>query len=118
IADNLETELKKSIENWESKKENFENLEQINENEFNLDYHRLFEEEKEILIGNLNATKTYVLNNFETILNEIDIKPKFFIDFEYDENAKTFLIDLDLPEIEHLPKETASILQSGKLSVK
>jgi len=118
IADNLETELKKSIENWETKKENFENSEQIKEKDFNLNYLKVFEQEKENLIGNLNATEFYVLNNFETILNEINIKPVFFIDFEYVEKNKTFLIDLDLPEIEHLPKETASILQSGKLSVK
>ncbi|MBJ2173061.1 DUF4236 domain-containing protein [Aureibaculum sp. A20] len=118
IADNLETELKKSLENWKTKKENFENSEQTKEKDKNINYHKSFEREKENLIGNLNATEFYVLNNFETVLNEIDIKPEFFIDFEYDEKNKTFLIDLDLPEIEHLPKETASILQSGKISVK
>ncbi|MGY0407912.1 MAG: hypothetical protein ACWIPJ_06110 [Polaribacter sp.] len=118
IADNLETELKKSIENWKTTKENFENSEQIKEKDINLNYHKTFEQKKENLNGNLNGTENYVLNNFETVLKEIDIKPEFFIDFEYDEKKKTFLIDLDLPEIEHLPKETALILQSGKLSVK
>ena len=118
ISDNLEQRLKKSVENWKTKKENFENSEVSKEKEINLNYHKTFEQKKENLYGNLNGTENYVLNNFETILKEIDIKPEFFIDFEYNEKNKTFFIDLDLPEIEHLPKETASILQSGKLSVK
>jgi len=70
------------------------------------------------LINNLNGTSDFVIPNFETILKEIDIKPEFFIDFEYNEENKTFLLDLDLPEIENIPEKTASILQSGKLSVK
>ena len=118
ISDNLEQKVKKSVENWKTKKENFENSEAIKENEINLNYHKNFEQKKKNLNGNLNGAENYVLNNFETILKEIDIKPEFFIDFEYDEKNNTFFIDLDLPEIEHLPKEIASILQSGKLSVK
>jgi hypothetical protein len=118
ISDNLEQRLKKSVENWKTKKENFENSEASKEKDINLNYHKTFEQKKENLFGNLNGTENYVLNNFETVLKEIDIKPEFFIDFEYDEKNKIFFIDLDLPEIEHLPKETASILQSGKLSVK
>ncbi len=118
ISDNLEQRLKKSVENWKTKKEKFEKSEASKEKDINLNYHKIFEQKKENLFGNLNGTENYVLNNFETILKEIDIKPEFFIDFEYDEKNKTFFIDLDLPEIEHLPKETASILQSGKLSVK
>lgn len=118
IADNLEQTLKKSVENWKTQKENFENLELKKEKENNIEFLKAFEQKKENLFGNLNGTENYVINNFETVLKEIDIKPEFFIDFEYDEKTKTFFIDLDLPEIEHLPKETASILQSGKLSVK
>lgn len=118
IQDNLDIKLRQSIENWETKKERFEKSEQIKEKDINLTYLKTFEQEKENLSNNLNATENFVLNNFETILNEIDIKPEFFIDFEYEEENKTFLIDLDLPEVEHLPKETASILKSGKLSVK
>ncbi len=118
IEENLEQELKKSIENWKKQKEDFEKSEETKEREINQNYLKVFEQEKENLIDNLNATKSFVFKNFETILNEIDLKPEFFIDFEYDEKNKTFLIDLDLPEIEHLPKKTASILKSGKLSVK
>ncbi|TNJ41328.1 DUF4236 domain-containing protein [Tamlana fucoidanivorans] len=118
ITDNLEQTLKKSIENWKTQKENFENSELNKEKESNIEFLKAFEQKKENLLGNLNGAENYVINNFETVLKEIDIKPEFFIDFEYDEKTKTFFIDLDLPEIEHLPKETASILQSGKLSVK
>ncbi|TJY34074.1 DUF4236 domain-containing protein [Pontimicrobium aquaticum] len=118
VQENIEQKLNSSIENWEKQKADFEKSEKTKEKDINKNYLKTFEQEKENLIDNLNATESFVLKNFETILNEIDLKPEFFIDFEYDQKNKTFLIDLDLPEIEHLPKETASILKSGKLSVK
>ncbi len=118
IQENLDQKLKSSIETWEKQKLTFENSEQTKEKDINKNYIKTYEQEKQNLIDNLNATESFVLKNFETILNEIDIKPEFFIDFEYNEKSKTFFIDLDLPEIEHLPIETASILKSGKLSVK
>lgn len=118
VKNNLGLELRKSIEVWETKNENFEKSEHAKETDLNANYLKTFEQEKENLQANLDATENFVLANFETILKEIDIKPEFFIDFDYDVKTKTFLVDLDLPEIEHLPKETASILQSGKLSVK
>lgn len=118
IQDNLDIELKNAIENWEIKKENFEKSELQEGKDINVTYLNTFEQEKENLSNNLNAAENFVLINFQKIINEIDIKPEFFVDFEYEEKSKTFLIDLDLPEIENLPKETASILRSGKLSVK
>ncbi|ADV48759.1 hypothetical protein Celal_1447 [Cellulophaga algicola DSM 14237] len=118
VKNNLDLRLRKSIKDWEIKKVNFEKSEQAKEIDNNANYLKAFEQEKENLQANLDATENFVLANFETILKEIDIKPEFFIDYDYDFKTKTFLVDLDLPEIEHLPKETASILQSGKLSVK
>lgn len=118
VSDNLELELEKATKNWTLEKEKFENLELVKEKEVNIRNYNAYKQQKKNLIDNLNAEETYVLNSFESLLKEISIMPEFFIDFEYDEKNKTFLIDLDLPEIEHLPKKTASLLQSGKLSVK
>ncbi|MET6989142.1 DUF4236 domain-containing protein [Sediminicola arcticus] len=118
IESNLDKRLNDLIAQWEEQKEDFEKSEIIREKESNEDSLKTYQTKKDILIKNLNGTENFVLQNFEAILNEIDIKPEFFVDFEYNEDDKTFLIDLDLPEIEHLPKETATILKSGKLSVK
>lgn len=92
-------------------------MEQIRESEANNKYLKLYEEEKKSLEGSLEATKYYVMKNYEALLREIDIEPEFFVDYEYSENKRTFFIDLDLPEIEDLPTIEASLLKSGRISV-
>lgn len=118
VEDNIDLELKKSIEKWEKEKILFEEMEDELEVENNKNLQDFFENEKMNLVNNLNGNEEFVLKNFETILNEIKIEPEFHIDFEYDEEEKIFYIDLDLPEIEDIPKEIATILGSGKISVK
>lgn len=118
ISENIENRHKTRLENWEKEKGFFESKESEKEAKQNKEFQENFEFKKRILKGNLEGKSEAVLLNFETILNEIDIKPEFHLDFEYDENLKHFHIDLDLPEIEDLPNETSSILKSGKLSVK
>lgn len=118
ISENIENRFKTRLENWENEKSFFENKESEKEEKQEKEFQEDFEFKKRILKGNLEGTSEAVLLNFETILNEIDIKPEFHLDFEYDETLKRFHIDLDLPEIEDLPNETANILKSGKLSLK
>ncbi|WP_026914884.1 DUF4236 domain-containing protein [Christiangramia portivictoriae] len=118
ISENLEVRYKTRLENWRHEKSFFENEESEKERKKNDEFQKEFEFKKRLLEGNLEGTSEAVLMNFETILNEINIKPEFFLDFEYDEKQKHFHIDLDLPEIENIPNETGSILKSGKLSVK
>lgn len=118
ISDNIESRQKNRLENWENEKSLFDSNEAENEERKNEEFQKDFECKRELLKGNLEGSSEAVFMNFETILNEIDIKPEFFLDFEYDEKQKHFHIDLDLPEIEDLPKKTATILKSGKISVK
>jgi hypothetical protein len=118
VENNFDEKLKDLITSWVEEKGDFEKSESIREKQSNEDSQRTYDTKKDTLIKNLNGNVDFVLQNFEVILNEIDIKPEFFVDFEYQEENKSFLIDLDLPEIEHLPKETGTILKSGKLSVK
>lgn len=118
ISENIEDRFETRLENWENDKSTFESKESEKEEKQNKEFKEDFVFKKRILQGNLEGTSEAVLINFETILNEINIKPEFHLDFEYDENLKHFHIDLDLPEIGDLPKENANILKSGKLSVK
>lgn len=118
VEENLENRLKESIDSWIFEKDTFEKNELLKEVGINEEYQLEYGTNWNSLTSNLNGSEDFVLKNFEAILSEIDIKPEFFIDFEYREEKKTFLIDLDLPEIEHIPKKTATILKSGKLSVK
>lgn len=118
VSENIESKYNNRLKSWENEKIFFESKESEKEGKQKKEFQKDFELKKRLLEGNLEGTSEAVLMNFETILNEINIEPEFFLDFEYDENQKHFHIDLDLPEIEHLPSETACILKSGKLSVR
>ena len=118
VTENLESRLEKSIKDWEKAKKAQEDNTKHFEKQFNIQQEKQIKEEKELLQHNIEGKEYVVLNNFQDILNEIEIKPEFHVDFTYDENNRTFFIDLDLPEIEDLPKEKSSLLKSGKLSVK
>ena len=118
IAENLSNKYMIIWESWKNEKTLFKSTESEKEREQNAEFQKDYEIKKKLLKGNLEGTSEAVLMNFETILNEIKVRPEFSLDFEYDEKHKHFHIDLDLPEIEHLPKETGIILKSGKLSVK
>lgn len=118
IENNLDQYLKNAMACWLVEKDDFEKGESIREIQSNEDSQIAYDTKKDNLTKNLNGEEDFVLKNFEAILNEIDIKPEFFVDFEYLEDEKTFLIDLDLPEIEHIPKKTATILKSGNYPLK
>ena len=114
VSENLDINLNSALKDWTVEKNYFIESEIIKEKSIN----KQFQKEYEDLNESLNGISDFVILNFETILDEIDIKPEFFVDFDYDEKNKEFNIDLDLPEIEHLPTKKATLLKSGKISVK
>ncbi len=118
VKENLEVRLNNAIEKWTKEKGAFEKEQALEANEKNAQYLEEYKLTKDALEKNLEGASEHVIGNFQEILNEVVIKPEFHLDFEYDETIKVFHMDLDLPVVEHIPTKTASLLQSGKLSVK
>lgn len=118
INENLESKFENALFAWEQQKIVFDKEEIEKKRLLDENYLNEFLAEKENLLGNLEGKEDIVLLNFQRMLSEIQIKPSFFVDFQYNENEKTFYLDIDLPEVEDIPKKTANILKSGKISVK
>lgn len=61
---------------------------------------------------------TYIKEGTESWLNTVAVPFEFSAQYSYDDADKTLWLDLDLPEIEDIPQEEASQLESGKMKVK
>lgn len=61
---------------------------------------------------------TYIKEGTESWLNNVAVPFEFSAQYSYDEVTNTMWLDLDLPEIEDIPQEEASQLDSGKMKVK
>lgn len=61
---------------------------------------------------------TYIKEGTESWLNQVAVPFEFSAQYSYEDEKKTLWLDLDLPEIEDIPQETASQLESGKMKVK
>lgn len=118
IMDHLDSRYNVKVENWKIEKDLYHSKELERKKETNKLYQQEYQNQLKLMESNLEGKKDFVLESFESILNNLEIKPEFFLDFEYNEDDKAFNLDLDLPEIEHLPVKKSSILASGKLSVK
>ena len=64
----------------------------------------------------LAGTRQYITHSYEKMLADIEIPVDISVDFEYD--GKIVKLDLDLPEIEEMPNQIASINSRDHVVVK
>jgi hypothetical protein len=118
ISTNLEGKLSELILNWENDKTiHIKNQIEIetNENQLRLEDYNF---KRDFLYSMLSGASDFVYSQTDILLNSIKLPIEFSIDYHYSPQSKSFYVDLDLPEIEHIPQQKAAILASGKLSVK
>lgn len=65
-----------------------------------------------------NEDPAYIKEATENWLNTVAVPFEFSAQYSYDAASKTLWLDLDLPEIEDIPQDEASQLESGKMKVK
>lgn len=118
VANNLQTRHHGLLGKWWQRKYDFELDQDKIESEQNAIFIEEYESIKTDLENYLEGGEDYVSNKIEVILNEITLPVDFSIDYEYAKDKSTLFIDLDLPEIEDMPKEKVNTLASGKISVK
>jgi hypothetical protein len=116
VEENLQKTFLEKTEDWESKNkafnENENNIKITKDKEYLEDFKTVKTELEKILSGN----NIYIESKIESIISEITLPVEFTLDYEYSE--QNLKIDLDLPEIEDMPTDKASILSSGKISIK
>jgi len=118
VNDNIELRLAKEVEKWENLKSDFINKEKTTKIQLDDQYKNDFFETKLHLENYLNGESSFVNGMIEKLINEITLPVEFSLDYEYNFDSNNLFIDLDLPEINDLPKEKVNTLASGKISIK
>lgn len=118
VANNIKQRLQQKFEEWELKRDSFNKAEEENEIKQNKLFFKQYIEARSKIENFLNATDASVSKSVEELLSEITLPVDFAVDFEYSESISTLYIDLNLPEIEDMPKMKVNLLQSEKISIK
>jgi hypothetical protein len=117
VSENLNEFHNRKVIKWEDNLANHKERERARQKEIeNLNQEI---DNKHNLINNyvLKGNESYIISAIAKRLKEIELPVEFSIDYDYNPQGY-LLIDLNLPEIEHLPTTKAQILQSGKISIK
>lgn len=118
INSNVEVRMEETINQWNQRKSDFDNQEQQLELRFNQYHKDLYNSKRNEFEGYLSGNPDFVNSQIERILNSIVVPVDFSIDYDYVPQNETLFIDLNLPEIEDLPKTKVNTLSSGKISIK
>jgi hypothetical protein len=118
VTNNTHQRLQELMDRWSRKRDQFDAEQGKVELEKNNVFLNQYNETKNELESYLNGNEDFVCNCIEALLSEITLPVDFSIDYDYNKDKSTLYIDLDLPEIEDMPKEKVNTLASGKISIK
>lgn len=118
VERNLQPEYDKEVEQWLSEKNAFEKAEREKQEQETKRLFEEFEARKNELEDCLSGAERYVQSQIDSFLKSLTLPVEFSVNYEYSQEKGHLMVDLDIPEIEDLPKDKANILASGKLSIK
>jgi len=110
--------LKERTDKWESGKAEFEKGEDIKEKGKNAELLNDYNSLKTNIDNYINGDEDFISKEIEAILKSITLAVEFSVDYEYNKENSTLYVDIDLPEIEDMPKLKVKTLVSGKISIK
>ena len=105
------------FEEWNKRKTQHENDESNREIQTNNQYQINYETQKELLENAITGNREYIECKINEWVLSIELPVKFNLQYEYNDSG-IIKIDLDLPEIDELPKEKAIQLASGQIKRK
>lgn len=108
----------KELQDYEKRKDDFEQNEIKKESEMNKRYAQEAEEEKDKIRQIMKNDTEFIENSVLSWLRSLTLTVDFDVDFEYDINTKTMILDLTLPVINDIPTEKAVRLSSGTVKSK
>lgn len=77
-----------------------------------------YESHRQWYASRLDPGAEAVEDGVEAWLADLELPVEMDAQIQYDAASGALYIDLDLPEIEHLPQTTAEVLRSGRLSIR
>ncbi len=118
VESHMATEYQKLLEKWQKDRDDFEAREKEVKRADELKKKEEYEKIQKELHEKSASPEDYINKSIEHLLKSIALPLEFSLDYEYDGTKGYLLVDLDLPEIEHLPLKKVSILSGGNISIK
>ena len=118
IKNNSDARLQEEIKKWEYYRDNYDVIEAEKEEAENILFYQEYELERKALEDIYYGPEDYVNERFDEALSNMELPVEIAVNYEYNEDKGLMLIDLDLPEIEDMPREQADYDSSGHLVVK
>ncbi len=118
VDQNIQFEYDAALNRWLSDKETFEKAEAGKKEQEDGRLLAAFESRKNELKNFLSGAEYYVHSQIDSFLKSLSLPVDFSLNYDYEQEKGILMVDLDVPEIEDLPKDKANLLLSGKLSIK
>jgi len=118
VHSHLNERFEETIKAWKTNKEEFDKKEKEETAKLNREAKREYDEAISHFKGLINGDEEVINNEVEEFLTGIELPLEFNINYSYTKSNSSLLIDLDLPEIENMPAETAMQLASGMKKIK
>lgn len=106
------------LNTWKLNKMAFEEKESEKKEREDAQNKKLYENARKDLERELSNPEETITKRINEFLADLVLPVEFSIEFEYLKDNKSLYVDLDLPEIEDLPKKKAMVSASGKISIK
>lgn len=103
---------------WQTEKTMFENTEAAKAEQLNAEYKAEYEQLKMSFEKALQGDAEYIEAASEQWIASCELPVEIATQFEYRADEHCLMVDLDLPEIEDLPTETAVQMANGNLKIK
>ncbi len=118
VQANINERFANATKAWEANKEDFDKTEKEKASNINQGYKQEYDEAIAHSKNIINGDEETINDEIEAFLSEIELPLEFNVNFSYSKSNNYLLIDLDLPEIEDMPSETATQLASGMKKMK
>ena len=114
FVDRFDYEMKR----WEAARNAHDLDEQQKAAKLNAEYQEDYEDLRDAYQMALDGNTAYIESAAEEWISGCDLPVEIFTQFEYRSEDRCLMVDLDLPEIEDLPTQTATQLANGDLRIK
>lgn len=111
VEKNFEMRFIHAVEKWNEEKENFDNQQETVAQNQNEKYLQEYNKAKEDIEKAIEGEPEYIETKIESWLASVTLPVEF--DMQYDYSDGVLYLDLDLPEIEDLPADKATMLANG-----
>ena len=110
--------LNAAVLRWQTEKAAYENSEAIKAAQLNAEFQEEYKQLKLSFEKALEGDKDYIEAAAEQWIASVELPVDIATQYEYRATDHCLMVDLDLPEIEDLPTQTAVQLASGNMSIK